>query len=99
MEVQFEANDPEVMARCVSTNGEEILVVTAPASSIDDEIGPVILPGFDSDHIVVVFSEEYVMAMAPNEEDSMKEVADKMRFFANTINEGVKAGLQWMAEQ
>jgi hypothetical protein len=99
MEVKYEANDPDVMARCLTPRGEEILVVTAPASSIDGEIGPTILPGFDSDHIVVVFSEEYVMAMAPHQEDSKKEVADKMRFFANTINEGVKAGLQWMSEQ
>jgi hypothetical protein len=99
MEVKFEADDPEVMARCFTPRGEEILVVTAPASSIDGEIGPVIMPGFDSDHIVVVFSEEYVMSMAPTQEDSIKEVADKMRFFANTINEGVKAGLQWMGEQ
>lgn len=99
MQVKFEKNDPEVMARCVTERGEEILVVTAPCSSIDGEIGPVVMPGFDSDHIVVVFSEEYVMSMAPSKDDSMKEVAEKMRFFTNTINEGVKAGLQWMAEQ
>lgn len=99
MEVKFEADDPEVMARCFTPTGGEILVVTAPASSIDEEVGPVILPGLDSDHIVVVFSEEYVMSMAPDEEDSMKEVKDKMRLYLNIIDEGVEAGLQWMAEQ
>jgi hypothetical protein len=99
MEVKFEANDPEVMARCSTPTGGEVLVVTAPSSSIDDEIGPVILPGLDSDNIVVVFSEEYVMSMAPHQGDSKQEVAEKMRLYLNIIDQGVEAGLQWMAEQ
>ena len=99
MKVEFEKNDdPNVMARAEAADGTQIIVMTAPASSIDGENGPVIIPSFDDKVVIVVYSEEFVMALAPNKGDSMKEVGSKMNQFTKIVANGVVVGREFVSK-
>lgn len=98
MKVEFEKNeDPNVMAQAYAHDGTEIVVMTAPASTIDGD-GPIVIPTFDEKVIIVVYSEKFVMGFAPNEDDSMKEVGAKMNQFSKIIANGVVTGRKFVAE-
>jgi hypothetical protein len=58
------ADDPNVLFVAKSEEGVIIKGIIVPASSIDNEVGPVIFPGAEEDTVLAAFSKEFVQDMA-----------------------------------
>lgn len=93
--VVFEKNeDPNVLARAIRKDVEAV-ILSAPASSINGEDGPVIIPNSES-QITIVVSEESLQALYPVEGDGPREVAEKMRLFTGVVGKAVRVGFAYI---
>lgn len=92
--IRYEANsDPNLMATVVTRSGRKVLIVTAPASSIDGGTGPVVIASDFMDNVIVVYSEEYIDEMAPNSDD---EVVASIAAVTTVIKVGAALGLDYI---
>jgi len=93
---RFESNDDKsVMATATTVGGREILVVTAPASSIDGSEGPVLIASDLMESVIVVYSDEYIDSLIPTSPD---EVALSIAQVTTVINVGIATGMAYLKE-
>ncbi len=93
-EFRFESNDDKsVMATAKTASGRDILVVTAPASSIDGSEGPVLIAGDLMADVIVVYSDEYIDSLIPTTPD---EVATSIAQVTTVINVGIATGMAYL---
>ena len=99
--IDWEENDPDVIARAVTTDDSEILILIAPASSIDGRDGPVLIPGWDSSKINVVYSEEFLERVIGDETDvdPLALIAAKAALLSGIMDAGIAVGLQYLNGQ
>ena len=58
------AEDPNILFVAKSDEGVVIKGIVVPASSIDNEVGPVIFPGAEDDTVLAAFSQEFIQGIA-----------------------------------
>jgi hypothetical protein len=87
--------DENILARGMFANEGVVTIITAPASSIDGETGPIIIEGADSWHVNVVYADEYVDAMVRDSID-VKEIAQSMRDISTIIGNGMHIGRSFL---
>jgi hypothetical protein len=93
---RFESNDDKsVMATATTASGRDILVVTAPASSIDGSEGPVLIASDLMENVIVVYSDEYIDSLIPTSPD---EVALSIAQVTTVINVGIATGMAYLKE-
>jgi hypothetical protein len=93
---RFESNDDKsVMATATTVSGRDILVVTAPASSIDGSEGPVLIASDLMENVIVVYSDEYIDSLIPTSPD---EVALSIAQVTTVINVGIATGMAYLKE-
>lgn len=95
--IRFEQNeDSSVMATGMTEWGRNVLVVTAPASSIDGGTGPVLIAGDLMDDVIVVYSDEYIESMIPTSEQDVPMSIAKV---TSAISIGVTMGMEYLRGQ
>lgn len=95
--IRFEQNeDNSVMATAMTEWGRNVLVVTAPASSIDGGTGPVLIASDLMDDVIVVYSDEYLDSMIPTSES---EVSMSIARVTSAISIGVSMGMDYLRGQ
>lgn len=86
----FERNDDtSLMARAQFPGRGEVQVVSAPSSAIGGALGPVVVEGFSTETIIVVFAEERIQALL---DDPLLSDSQKMDEYRNLCTIGVEAG-------
>lgn len=92
--IRFEKNeDKNVMVTATTEWGRNVLVVTAPASSIDGGTGPVLIASDLMDDVIVVYSDEYLDSMIPTSES---EVPMSIARVTSAISIGVSMGMEYL---
>lgn len=93
LDVQFvRMEDRNVIASALSPTGQSITLMTAPASSIDGQDGPVVITDLD-DNVLVVYSDEYIDSIAPQQGDI---VFESVKAIAHIIHEGIGVGVDYI---
>jgi hypothetical protein len=89
----WEVNDPDVIARATASDGREVLLLMAPAAALDGSDGPVVIPGFDSDRVHVVLSDEFIERYVIAEDDSAETVREKLALLSYAVRESLSLGI------
>jgi hypothetical protein len=99
--IEWAKDDPDVIARAFTEDGGEIVILIAPASSIDGRDGPVLIPGWYSSKVNVVYSEEFVDRVIGDEVDvdPLTLVAAKAALLSGIMDAGIAVGLQYLNGQ
>lgn len=99
--IEWEQNDPNVIARAITVDDSEIVILVAPASSIDGRDGPVLIPGWDSTKVNVVYSQEFLDRVIGDETgvDPYALIAAKAALMSGIMDAGIAVGLQYLNGQ
>lgn len=91
--LEYESNDHDVIARASCADGREVLLLMAPATALDGHYGPVIIPGFDSDRVHVVLSDEFLSAYVIADDDSAETRREKLALLTYAVRESLSLGI------
>jgi hypothetical protein len=91
--LEYESNDHDVIARASCADGREVLLLMAPATALNGYEGPVIIPGFDSDRVHVVLSDEFLSAFVIADDDSAETRREKLALLAYAVRESLSFGI------
>ena len=92
----YEMDDPDVIARATSDNGFEVLLVSAPASSIDGHTGPIAIPSFSPRSIVVVLAAEFIDRFCLDDSDTIETMRDKIGIVGDLVRGSIDYGMAYL---
>lgn len=92
----LESNDPDVIARALDPNGREVLLLSAPASSIDGLTGPILIPTFSSTSVIVVLAQEFVDRFVIADYDDGDMIRAKIDAIGKLVRESVRYGMSFL---
>lgn len=97
--IEWQEDDPEVVARAVTHDGGEIIILLAPAASIDGRDGPVLIPGWDSSKVNVVYSEEFIERVLGDavDVDPLILISARAALIAGIMDAGIAVGLEYLS--
>lgn len=87
------ADEPDLLARAESLDGQTITVVRAPAAAIDGEDGPVVISGSSAGRVVVVVSAESLSSFSPAATDSTERLVEKAQSVGSIIGDAIAIGI------
>ena len=93
---RYEMDDPDVIARAKSDDGHEVLILSAPASAIDGQDGPVLIPSMSSDFAIVVLSEEFIRTFTLSDDDTVETMRQKIELVGDVVRASVSYGMAFL---